>query len=285
MTDQNLMKESPINAENIRKVWHNEEWYFSVVDIIAESSGRNQAEATVYWRKLRHRLTKEGNESVTKLDALKLPARDGKMRTTEVVNVEQALRLLQEIPGARTDGVKNWLAQVGAERLEEAEDPELSLLLMLNRVTEQYKVEGRSNSWIEARIQGIVTRKEFVEALRLAVLDASRGMYAQATEHLYKGLWYRTTAQLRGELRITIHDNPRDHFGEYALIYTRLAEKVAADRLGQAETVLLYQALEIIWEVAKMISKHANDTSKMLGIDLVTGRPLLPEKNIDEAET
>ncbi len=198
------------------------------------------------------------------------------MRKTEVVNVEQGLRLLQEIPGAKTDYVKNWLAQVGAERLEESEDPELGLFRSLDHAAEKYKLDGKSNSWIEARIEGIVTRKQFVEALRLAVIDAAPTMYAGATEKIYSGLWKRTTAQLRGELNLTPQQNPRDHFGEFALIYTRLAERLSAVKLGQAETVLLFQAMEIVWEVAKLISKQAQATSEMLGVDLVTEKPLLP---------
>lgn len=130
-------------------------------------------------------------------------------------------------------------------------------------------------SWIEARVDGIVTRKQFVDALKNAVIDAVPTMYAQATEKLYAGLWKRTTAQLRGELNLTPKQNPRDHFGKYALIYTRLAEELASDKLGLAETVMLFQAMEIVWEVAKLISVQAKATSESLGIDLVTEKPLL----------
>jgi DNA-damage-inducible protein D len=265
---------------NIRKIWHNDEWYYSVVDIIAEASERTQAEAVEYWRKLRNRLAKEGNETVTKLDALKLTARDGKLRRTEVVNTAQALRLLQEIPGTRTDGVKNWLASVGAERLQEqkaqdeVDEPELEILL--RNVTKDARLAGRPDSWIVARVEGIVTRHEFVAALKAAVIDAIPTMYLQATEKLYQGLWERTTAQLRGELHLKKKENLRDHFGEYALIYTRLAEKLTSDKLGQAEIVTFSIAMEIVWMVAKHISVQAKATSQMLGYDLVTEQPLLP---------
>jgi hypothetical protein len=120
-----------------------------------------------------------------------------------------------------------------------------------------------------------VTRKQFVEALKLAVIDAIPTMYAQATEKLYIGLWNGTTAQLRGELNLKKTENPRDYFGEYALIYTRLAEKLATDKLGQAELVTVTIAMEIVWMVAKHISIQAKATSEMLGYDLVTEKPLL----------
>lgn len=101
----------------------------------------------------------------------------------------------------------------------------------------------------------------------------------EATEKLYKGLWDRTTAQLRGDLEINNKANPRDHFGKYALIYTRLAEEVATEKLGQAETVPMAVAMEIVWAVAKMIGKQAREVSESLGYDLVTERPLLSDRH------
>ncbi len=102
-------------------------------------------------------------------------------------------------------------------------------------------------------------------------------IYSEATEKQYKGLWDRTTAQLPGDLKIDKKANPRDHFGKYALIYTRLAEELATEKLGQVETVLTSIAIEIVWAVAKMIGKQAREVSTTLGYDLVTERPLLPK--------
>jgi hypothetical protein len=172
---------------------------------------------------------------------------------------------------------------VGAERLDEAEDPDEAVLRVINRAQETYRLRGKSEGWIVARVEGIVTRKEFVEALTRAVIDATPRMYAQATERVYRGLWERTTAQLRGDLGLTPRQNPRDHFGEYALIYTRLAEKLAADKLGNVEIVPLTVAMEIVWMVARHISVQARATAEMLGYDLVTERPLLPDAGYGEA--
>jgi DNA-damage-inducible protein D len=275
MTTEITLSDSPIDFENIRKVWHKGEWYFCVTDMIAEMLKFDYRRAKTYWSTLKARLTKEGNESVTKCDQLKMLARDGKSYKTDVINTEQALRLIQSIPSPNVEDMKLWLASVGAERLQEEEDPELALLVRLGSTADRYKSEGRSNSWIEARITGIVTRKQFVDALKDAVLNAEPTMYAQATDRLYKGLWDRTTAQLRGELNLMPKHNLRDHFGKYGLIYTRLAEEISGDKLNQTETVLLYQAMEIVWEVAKLISQQARATSEMLGMDLVTEKPLL----------
>jgi DNA-damage-inducible protein D len=265
----------PINGQHIRREWHKGEWYYSVTDIIAELLSLDHRKAKSYWSTLKGRLKKEGNESVTNCDQLKFTASDGKSYKTDVINSEQALRLIQSIPSPKVEAMKLWLANVGAERLE-SDDPDTLLIRSMERATERYQLEGKSDSWITARIEGIITRKQFVEALQRAIIDAIPTMYAVATEKLYAGLWNRTTAQLRGDLNLKPNENPRDHFGEYALIYTRLAEKLSGDKLGQAELVTLIVAMDIVWTVAKHISIQAHATSEILGYDLVTEQPLLP---------
>jgi hypothetical protein len=165
----------------------------------------------------KNRLAREGNQTLTNCQKLKLIAEDGKRRETDVVNTEEALRVLQSIPSSKLEPLKLWLALIGRERLDETADPELGLFRSFERTIAEYRSQGKSEGWIEAR-------KQFVEALRVAVLQAPPTMYVDATENLYKGLWQRTTAQLRGELKIDQKANPRDHFGKYALIYTKLAE-------------------------------------------------------------
>jgi DNA-damage-inducible protein D len=276
---ENPMLSNEIKGDRIRKEEIDGEMFYSVIDIVGELLDLDHKQAKSYYTVLKTRLKKEGNETTTRCSQLKMKAEDGKMRLTDVMNREQLLRLVQSIPSPKVEPLKLWLAQVGAERLEESEDPELGLFRSIDRTVKDYRESGKTDNWITARVQGIVTRKDFVDALKNAVINAEPTMYAQTTDNLYKGLWERTTAQLRKDLNISGQQNPRDHFGEYALIYTRLAEKLATERLGNLETVTLVTAMNIVWEVATLFHKQAKELSEAVGYDLVSEKPLLKPKN------
>ncbi len=273
----NLIPMVDIDGNRIRREWHDGQWYYSIIDMLAVLLDADLKGAQNYYHVLKGRLKREGNETLTDCKKLKLVAEDGKRRLTDVVNSEEALRVIQSIPSPKVEPLKRWLAQVGAERFEETADPELGLFRSLDRTAEQYRLAGKADSWITARVEGIVTRKEFVEALSAAVLDAPDALFGMGTDKLYRGLWERTAAQLRKDLGIMQRDNPRDHFGKYALIYTRLAEEVSTERLKNVDTVSFSVAMDIIWEVAKLFHTQAKALSEAMGYDLVTEKPLLTD--------
>jgi hypothetical protein len=145
--------------KRIRTAWDEEkqEWYFSVVDIIAVLT--DSVDPAAYWRKLKERLKKEGNETVTNCHGLKMTAPDGKKRLTDVADTEQLLRLIQSIPSPKAEPFKAWLARVGSERIDETLDPELTI----ERALETYLKKGYSREWINQRLQAIQVRKELTD--------------------------------------------------------------------------------------------------------------------------
>ena len=140
--------------KQVRRVWNQAEakWYFAIVDVVAVLTDSNNPQ--VYWRVMKKRLTDEGSETVTKCNALKMTAADGKQRLTDVANTEQLLRLIQSIPSPKAEPFKLWLARAGHERLEEIENPELAA----TRMREIYRQKGYSDEWIEKRVRGIAVR-------------------------------------------------------------------------------------------------------------------------------
>ncbi len=154
------MSENKILAfENkfIRHTWHNEEWWFSVVDIV--NALTDSKDAGAYWRKLKQRLIEEGSQVVTFCHGLKLAAPDGKMRETDCATAQGIFRIIQSIPSPKAEPFKQWLAKVGHERVQEMGDPALSL----DRARELWKKHGRSDKWIQQRMTGQETRNKLTD--------------------------------------------------------------------------------------------------------------------------
>ena len=149
------------NNKKIRVKWdsNNEKWYFSIVDVIAVLTDNNYQSARNYWKVLKFRLANEGNETVTNCNHLKLLAPDGKLRFTDVADTEQLLQLIQSVPSKKAEPFKMWLARVGRERIDEMEDPELTI----DRAIRTYLQKGYSKDWVNQRLKTIEIRKQLTD--------------------------------------------------------------------------------------------------------------------------
>ena len=206
--------------KNVRSAFNEQEekWYFSIVDVVEVLT--ESPNPQVYWRVLKKRLLAEGNQTVTNCNALKMLAVDGKMRMTDVADTEQLLRLIQSIPSPKAEPFKQWLAQVGAERIAEIENPELAQA----RIRETYKAKGYSDEWIDKRIRGILVRDELTNEWKQRGVKEGKE-YAILTAEISKatfGIIPSDYKKLKGLTKAT--ENLRDHMTDLELIFTMLGE-------------------------------------------------------------
>ena len=203
----------------IRRTWFNDEWYFSVVDIVAVLSEQpDHQKARKYWNKLSQRLREEGSEVVTDCHRLKLPAKDGKLRETDCANVKSLFRVIQSIPSRNAEPFKQWLAQVGYDRVQEIENPELAQ----KRMKELFRQKGYSDDWIEKRARGIAVRDELTDEWKKRGLITNRE-YAILTAEISKATFGMTPSEYK-ILKGLRKENLRDHMNDLELIFTMLGE-------------------------------------------------------------
>ena len=217
MTDvQNNVK--LFDSQQIRTQWdaEAEKWWFSVVDVIAVLT--DSADALAYWRKLKQRLKAEGNETVTNCHGLKMRAADGKQRITDVADTEQILRLIQSIPSKRAEPFKLWLAEVGRQRLDQLQDPELSF----EQAMVDYKRLGYSDNWINQRLKSIEIRKELTDEWKKHGLQEGP-QFAFLTDMIYK-TWADKSAKEYKQFKGLKKENLRDNMTNKELIMSMLAE-------------------------------------------------------------
>jgi endonuclease III-like uncharacterized protein len=210
----------PFDHDKIRKTWHNEQWYFSVIDIISVLIDQpNFKRAKSYWTTLKNRLKKEGSQLVTKCDQLKMQSADGKFYKTDVANIETLLRLIQSVPSPKAEPLKLWLAKVGTERIAEIQDPSRGI----DRVRELWKKHGRSEKWIQQRMMGQETRNKLTDYWKEHNVKEG-DEYAILTNIIHEE-WAELSVQDHKTLKhLTRPHNLRDHMSEAELILTALAE-------------------------------------------------------------
>ena len=209
--------------EKIRTVWNKDEekFYISIVDIVSvlteSSDGRK------YWNKLKQRLREEGNETVTSCHQLKLKAADGKMRLTDVVDIEGMFRVIESIPSKKAEPIKLWLAHLGKERIDEEFDPEITI----NRALEAYRRKGYTDDWINQRLKAIDARKEFTDELKNNGIESSRD-FAILTDLLTK-VWSGYTTKKYKQYKGLTKENLRDNMTNMELVLNMLAEVTSTE--------------------------------------------------------
>ncbi len=241
-------------GRKVRIAWdaEQEKYYFAVVDIVQVLTDSDNPQT--YWRVLKKRLRDEGNESVTNCNALRLPASDGKMRLTDVADVEQLLRLIQSIPSKKAEPLKQWLAKVGSEVLDEAVDPELSI----DRAIQNYRNLGYSENWINQRIKSIEVRKALTDEWDKSGVKQGKE-YALLTDLMYR-TWADMSAKEYKEHKGLKKENLRDNMTNIELILNMLAEASATDLSQNKNPKNLKESAEIAVSGAEV----ARDARKSL---------------------
>ena len=253
--------------KQIRSVWDDEkeEWYFSVVDVVGVLTESENPQ--VYWRVLKKRLKEEGNESVTNCNALKMKAADGKMRLTDVADMQGIFRIIQSIPSPRAEPFKLWLAEVGKERIDEIIDPELTI----DRALETYLKKGYKREWVNQRLQAIQVRKELTDAWDDAGIQ--KGIeYAILTDEITKA-WSGMTTRRYKNLKGLKKENLRDNMTTLEIVLNMLAE-ASTTELTKATNP---KGLEENKKVAKEGGSIAGNARK--AIEQRTGKLVVTPKN------
>lgn len=209
--------------KKIRTAWDDEleKWYFSIVDVVAVLTGSSNPQT--YWRVLKKRLLDEGNQTVTNCNGLKMQAADGKMRMTDVADTEQLFRLIQSIPSPKAEPFKLWMAQIAKERLDEMQDPELTI----DRAMMEYKSLGYSDNWINQRLKSIEVRKELTDEWKRNGMQEGI-QFAALTDIIYQ-TWADKSAKEYRQFKGLKKENLRDNMTNTELILNMLAEAATTD--------------------------------------------------------
>ncbi len=221
-----MTKETAIKLfeqKQIRSVWkeEDEKWYFSIIDVVEVLTGSDRPRK--YWSDLKAKLQKEGSELSEKIGQLKLAAEDGKMRLTDVADTEQLFRLIQSIPSPKAEPFKMWLAQVGRERIDEIEDPELGI----DRLMETYLRKGYSKEWINQRLKSIEVRKELTDEWENRGVQKGQE-FAILTDEITEAWSGYSTKQYKN-LKDLKKENLRDHMTNLELVLNMLAEATTTE--------------------------------------------------------
>ncbi|MBR3469235.1 MAG: Bro-N domain-containing protein [Lachnospiraceae bacterium] len=257
-----LFEEQPIRTAWVEE---EEEWYFSVVDVVQALT--ESADGRKYWNKLKQRLKDEGSQLVTFCHQLKMKTQDGKRRLTDVATAEQLLRIIQSIPSKKAEPFKLWLAQVGRERMEEVIDPELTI----ERALETYAKKGYSREWINQRLQAIQVRKELTDEWDKC--GVKKGVeYAILTDEITKAWSGMTTRQYKN-LKGLKKENLRDNMSTLELVLNMLAEATTTE-ISKEKKPGTFEENRIVANEGGAAAGEAR-----IAVEKRTGKPVITSKN------
>jgi len=252
-------------GKKIRRTWFNDEWWFSVVDIVGALTQTDRARK--YWSDLKTKLTDEGFEVSEKIGQLKLMADDGKLRLTDCANTKNMFRIIQSIPSPKAEPFKQWLAQVGYERVQEIENPELAQ----KRMKEIYKAKGYSDDWVEKRVRGIAIRDELTDEWKKRGVLEERD-YAILTAEISKATFGMTPSEYK-KFKGLKKENLRDHMNDLELIFNMLGERVSTEITRKEDK----QGFIEVEDAAKRGGRVAGNARKETEQEL--GRPITSKEN------
>ena len=271
--------------KQVRTLWNadEEEWYFSVVDIVSVLTDNDYQTARNYWKVLRKRLSDEGSELVTNCNRLKMQASDGKMRETDCLDTKGVLRLVQSISSPKAEPFKMWLAQVGSERLDEIADPEKAIL----RGADFYRAKGYTEGWINQRLQTIEMRKELTDEWKSRGIEQEKD-YAILTNEMTKA-WSGLSVKEYKELKGLKKENLRDNMTNIELVLNMLAE-VTTTAISKQEQPDTFEESKTIAKRGGKVAKNARtDIESQLGQSVISplnasDKPALEVKTDSDGE-
>ncbi len=258
--------------KKIRVRWdeEQEEWYFSVVDVVSVLTDNDYQKSRNYWKWLKNKLNEEGSELVSNTNQLKMRAFDGKLRDTDVMTTEQVLRLIQSIPSKKAEPFKLWLAQVGKERIDEVYDPEIAI----NRALDTYRRKGYSEEWINQRLKTIDIRKEFTDELKEKGISSSRD-FAILTNILTQ-TWSGYSVKQYKNLKGLKKENLRDNMTNMELVLNMLAE-TSSTEISKSKKERGFKEVEDSVKEGGIIARTAREQ-----LERKTGKKVVSDQNANE---
>ncbi|MBU1167656.1 Bro-N domain-containing protein [Patescibacteria group bacterium] len=268
-------------GDQIRRVWDEKKgkWYFSVIDVVQVlTSQANYQTARKYWNKMKERLSKEGNESVTNCHRLKLEAEDGKKYLTAVADTETLFRLIQSIPSKKAEPFKLWLAKVGYERVKEIENPEL----LQERMKKMYEKKGYSKEWIDKRLRGMAIRQNLTDEWKERGVNDGKS-FAILTAEISKAAFGLTPSEYKKHKGLK-RENLRDHMDELELIFGMLGEKVTTEISKKEKPETFNKNKKVAKRGGSVAGGARKQAEKEIGRSVVSKKNFIGGQEVEELE-